>query len=75
MLPRELQNFHQRPHALADKFAGKPGTSVQFADFRQCHLMHFAPAGGRAVQGRVVNGHKMGVPRQMQVVFDERYAL
>src|SRR5271154_2309299 len=67
----ELEDFVESGYALAGKFAAEPGAGVEFAYFREGHVVDRALSVGSAIDGVVVDGDEAGVAGQLQVGFDE----
>jgi len=75
VLAGKFENLDERGDAFADEFASEPGAGIETADFGQGELVDGAVPAGRAVDGIVVDGHKVGITGEVKIGFDEGNAL
>lgn len=71
----KFENFLQRGNALPGEIAREPCARVEFPDLRHGEVVNRTAAIGSPVDGLVVNGDKMRVPRELQVRLNKGYAL
>jgi hypothetical protein len=67
---QQLKHVFQFRYFLAPESFGKPGTKVQFLQFRQCLVLHQAFAVAGPVDGLIMDDHQASVGAHMYVQFD-----
>ena len=71
VLAGKFENLDESGDAFADEFASEPGAGIEAADFGEGELVDGAVPAGGAVDGIVVDGHKVRITGEVKIGFDE----